>query len=63
MLGFLAQTSLGYSRAWIVLFYVTTLAALIVERYVIVRVTAPRLHLWANRPLNLQSTSETAHPM
>jgi Undecaprenyl-phosphate glucose phosphotransferase len=40
MLGFLAQTSLGYSRAWIVLFYVTTLAALIVERYVIVRVTA-----------------------
>jgi FlaA1/EpsC-like NDP-sugar epimerase len=40
MLGFLAQTSLGYSRAWIVLFYVTTLSALIVERYVIVRVTA-----------------------
>jgi hypothetical protein len=40
MLGFLAQTSLGYSRAWIVLFYVTTLGALIVERYAIVRVTA-----------------------
>ncbi len=40
MFGFLAQISLGYSRAWIVLFYVTTLAALIVERYAIVRVTA-----------------------
>ena len=40
MLGFLAQISLGYSRGWIVLFYVTTLAALIVERYAIVRVTA-----------------------
>jgi len=40
MFGFLAQVSLGYSRAWIVLFYVTTLGALIVERYAIVRVTA-----------------------
>ena len=40
MLGFLAQISVDYSRAWIVLFYVTTLAALIVERYAIVRVTA-----------------------
>jgi Undecaprenyl-phosphate glucose phosphotransferase len=40
MLGFLAQTSIVYSRGWIVLFYVTTLAALIVLRYMIVRVTA-----------------------
>jgi hypothetical protein len=40
MLGFLAQISVDYSRAWIVLFYVTTLVALIVERYAIVRVTA-----------------------
>jgi hypothetical protein len=32
MFGFLAQVSLGYSRAWIVLFYITTLGALIVER-------------------------------
>ena len=40
MLGFLAQISLGYSRGWIVLFYVSTLGALIVERYFIVRVTA-----------------------
>jgi Undecaprenyl-phosphate glucose phosphotransferase len=40
MLGFLAQISVDYSRAWILLFYVMTLAALIVERYVIVRVTA-----------------------
>ena len=40
MLGFLAQISVDYSRAWIVLFYVTTLVALIVERYAIVRITA-----------------------
>ena len=40
MLGFLAQISGDYSRGWIVLFYVATLAALIVLRYVIVRVTA-----------------------
>jgi Undecaprenyl-phosphate glucose phosphotransferase len=40
MLGFLARISVDYSRGWIVLFYVTTLIALIVERYVIVRVTA-----------------------
>ena len=40
MLGFLAQISVDYSRGWIVLFYVTTLVALIVLRYVIVRVTA-----------------------
>jgi Undecaprenyl-phosphate glucose phosphotransferase len=40
MIGFLAQKSVDYSRAWIVLFYVTTLAALIVERYAIVRFTA-----------------------
>ena len=30
MLGFLAQISVDYSRGWIVLFYVATLAALIV---------------------------------
>jgi Undecaprenyl-phosphate glucose phosphotransferase len=40
MLGFLAQISVVYSRGWIVLFYVTTLVALIVLRYAIVRVTA-----------------------
>ena len=40
MLGFLAQISVDYSRGWIVLFYVATLAGLIVLRFVIVRVTA-----------------------
>src|SRR5579872_3872368 len=39
-LGFLAHTSVSYSRGWIVLFYVVTLAALIIERYAVVRVTA-----------------------
>jgi Undecaprenyl-phosphate glucose phosphotransferase len=37
MLAFLAQISGEYSRGWIVLFYVVTLAALIVWRYAIVR--------------------------
>src|ERR1700761_6256726 len=40
MIGFLAQKSLDYSRGWVVLFYVTTLAALLVERYAVVRITA-----------------------
>jgi Undecaprenyl-phosphate glucose phosphotransferase len=40
MLGFLAQTTIVYSRGWILLFYAGTLCALIVERYVIIRVTA-----------------------
>jgi Undecaprenyl-phosphate glucose phosphotransferase len=40
MLGFMARISLDYSRGWIVLFYFTTLAALIVQRFLIVRVTA-----------------------
>jgi len=40
MLGFLAQISADYSRGWILLFYAATLAALIVLRYGIVRVTA-----------------------
>jgi Undecaprenyl-phosphate glucose phosphotransferase len=40
MFGFLTKISVDYSRGWIVLFYVTTLAALIVLRYVIVRITA-----------------------
>jgi Undecaprenyl-phosphate glucose phosphotransferase len=39
-LGFLAQISVDYSRGWIVLFYVATLAGLIVLRFAIVRVTA-----------------------
>jgi len=39
-LGFLEKVSVDYSRGWIVIFYIATLAALIVERYVIVRVTA-----------------------
>ena len=40
MLGILAQISVDYSRGWILLFYVTTLAALMVQRYIIVRATA-----------------------
>src|SRR5208282_1048529 len=40
MLGFLAQISVDYSRGWIVLFYIATLAGLIVLRFFIVRVTA-----------------------
>jgi Undecaprenyl-phosphate glucose phosphotransferase len=39
-LGFLTQISVDYSRAWIVLFYVATLAGLIVLRFFVVRVTA-----------------------
>ena len=39
-LGFLAQTSVEYSRAWIVLFYLATLGGLIALRFFIVRVTA-----------------------
>jgi Undecaprenyl-phosphate glucose phosphotransferase len=38
--GFLAQTSVEYSRAWIVLFYITTLGGLIGLRFFIVRITA-----------------------
>ncbi len=40
LLGFLTQISAHYSRAWIVLFYATTLAVLIVERFLVVRITA-----------------------
>jgi Undecaprenyl-phosphate glucose phosphotransferase len=40
MIGFLAQKSVDYSRGWIVLFYVATLAALLVERYAVVRIAA-----------------------
>ncbi|MGB7036951.1 MAG: undecaprenyl-phosphate glucose phosphotransferase [Xanthobacteraceae bacterium] len=40
MVGFLAQVSIEYSRGWIVLFYVATLAGLVVSRFAIVRVTA-----------------------
>jgi Undecaprenyl-phosphate glucose phosphotransferase len=40
MVGFLARTSVEYSRAWIVLFYVATLAGLVALRFFIVRVTA-----------------------
>jgi Undecaprenyl-phosphate glucose phosphotransferase len=40
MLGFLARISVDYSRGWIVLFYIATLAGLILLRFVIVRVTA-----------------------
>jgi Undecaprenyl-phosphate glucose phosphotransferase len=40
MVGFLTQISGGYSRGWIVLFYITTLAALMVLRYVIVRISS-----------------------
>jgi Undecaprenyl-phosphate glucose phosphotransferase len=40
MVGFLAQTSVEYSRAWIVLFYGATLVGLVGLRFFIVRVTA-----------------------
>jgi Undecaprenyl-phosphate glucose phosphotransferase len=40
MLGFLAQISVAYSRGWILLFYTATLAALLVQRYLIVKVSA-----------------------
>ena len=40
LLGFLTQISAQYSRAWIVLFYATTLAVLIFERFLVVRITA-----------------------
>jgi Undecaprenyl-phosphate glucose phosphotransferase len=40
MLGFMAQTTVEYSRGWIVVFYLATLAALVVLRFAIVRVTA-----------------------
>jgi hypothetical protein len=40
MLGFMAQTTVNYSRGWIVVFYLVTLAALIVLRFAIVRITA-----------------------
>jgi Undecaprenyl-phosphate glucose phosphotransferase len=40
MLGFLAQISVKYSRGWMVLFYITTLAGLIVLRFLVVRITA-----------------------
>jgi Undecaprenyl-phosphate glucose phosphotransferase len=40
MLGFMAQTTVNYSRGWIVAFYLATLAALIVLRFAIVRITA-----------------------
>ena len=39
-LGFLAHTSVDYSRGWMVLFYFAALAGLIVERFAVVRVTA-----------------------
>jgi Undecaprenyl-phosphate glucose phosphotransferase len=38
-LGFLTQLSAAYSRAWIVLFYCVTLAGLLLERFLIVRIT------------------------
>jgi Undecaprenyl-phosphate glucose phosphotransferase len=38
-LWFLAQASTQYSRAWLVLFYAVTLAALLIERFLIVRIT------------------------
>lgn len=40
VLGFLAHTSVDYSRGWIVLFYIATFAGLIVLRSAFVRLTA-----------------------
>jgi Undecaprenyl-phosphate glucose phosphotransferase len=39
-LGFLAQTTVEYSRAWVVLFYGAALAGLVALRFFVVRVTA-----------------------
>ena len=39
-LGFLARTSVDYSRGWIVLFYAFTLVELIAMRFIVVRVVA-----------------------
>jgi Undecaprenyl-phosphate glucose phosphotransferase len=39
-LGFLAQISVDYSRGWFVLFYLATLGALVVERFMLVRLTS-----------------------
>jgi Undecaprenyl-phosphate glucose phosphotransferase len=39
-LGFLAQTTVEYSRAWVVLFYIAALAGLVALRFLVVRVTA-----------------------
>jgi Undecaprenyl-phosphate glucose phosphotransferase len=39
-LGFLAQTTVEYSRAWVVLFYIAALAGLIGLRFFVVRITA-----------------------
>jgi Undecaprenyl-phosphate glucose phosphotransferase len=39
-LGFLTQLSAAYSRGWIVLFYLVTLAGLLLERFLIVRLAA-----------------------
>jgi len=38
-LWFLTQASTQYSRAWLVLFYIAALVALIIERFLIVRIT------------------------
>ncbi len=40
MLGFLARVSVDYSRGWLLFFYSATLAALLVQRFLIVRITA-----------------------
>jgi Undecaprenyl-phosphate glucose phosphotransferase len=40
LLGYLAQISVDYSRGWIVLFYIATLAGLVALRAVMVRLTA-----------------------
>jgi Undecaprenyl-phosphate glucose phosphotransferase len=40
MLGFLEQVSLDYSRGWLLLFYCAALAVLLVQRFLIVRITA-----------------------
>jgi Undecaprenyl-phosphate glucose phosphotransferase len=38
-LWFMAQASAQYSRAWLVLFYAVTLVALVIERFLIARIT------------------------
>jgi Undecaprenyl-phosphate glucose phosphotransferase len=40
MIGFMARTTVEYSRGWILLFYLATLAGLIVLRFLIVRLTS-----------------------
>jgi len=70
VLGFLAHTSVDYSRGWIVLFYIATFAGLIVLRSAFVRLTAlarsaglisaQRIFLSAPAPMSGRSCTATS---